>query len=352
MIDPVILGLGTALPERCYPQEEILRLLEPHLNHNSRAAAIFSNAGIQSRYLAVDGSYYTEERTTQARNERYMEEAQRLGEQAILRALLSAGADRAQVDDLFVVSCTGIDTPGLDLWLAGTLGLSPWLHRSNILGMGCYGAFPGLLRAREAAASGRRALLLCVEICSLHFQPGDESLENIVSSALFADGAAAVLVAPGDATPPQAAPPIPRLVDSITFSDYQTFDHMAFHLTDHGFRMQLSAYVPKLLAASVEEFAGRLLERNGLTTADVRHWAVHPGSSKILDYVQQRLDLPAEALDPSRKVLRDFGNMSSVTVLFVLDEIQRRHQPASGDYLVAMAFGPGLTMEAALLQYT
>ncbi len=349
MTHPKILGLGTALPARCYPQDEILALLEPHLDHNPRAGLIFHNAGIDSRYLSVDGSYYDQERTTQARNERYLVEAQRLGEQAIGRALRTSGVERGTIDDLIVVSCTGIDTPGLDLHLAGTLELSPWLHRANILGMGCYGAFPGLLRAREAAAAGRSALLLCVEICSLHFQPGDSSLENVVSSALFADGAAAVVVAPHDAQA-GSGQPTPRLVDAITFSDYQTLDHMAFHLTDHGFRMQLSAYVPKLLAANIEEFAERLLERSGLTRADVRHWAVHPGSTKILDYVAERLELAPDALNPSRKVLRDHGNMSSATVLFVLDEIQRRG-PNPGDYGVMMAFGPGLTMEAALVRW-
>lgn len=345
MTHPTILGLGIALPERCYPQEEILALLAPHLNHNPRAGAIFANAGIASRYLAVDGSYYDEERTTQARNERYMEEAQRIGEQAIERALVSAGVERDAVDDLIVVSCTGIDTPGLDLKLAGSLGLSPWLHRANVLGMGCYGAFPGLLRAGEAAAAGRTALLLCVEICSLHFQPGDDSLENIVSSALFADGAAAVVLTPEGKTG------APRLIDSVTYSDYQTFDHMAFHLTDHGFRMALSSYVPKLLAANVEVFVDKLLERSNLTRADVRHWGVHPGSSKILDYVQERLGLGEDALDPSRRVLCDYGNMSSVTVLFVLDEIRRSRRPDPDDYGVLMAFGPGLTMEAALVQF-
>ena len=347
MTYPVLLGLGTALPDRCYPQEEILALLAPHLNHNPRARAIFSNAGIASRYLAVDGSYYEVERTTQARNERYMEEAQRIGEQAIERAFAAAGVDRANVDDLIVVSCTGIDTPGLDLKLAGSQGLSPWLHRANVLGMGCYGAFPGLLRAGEAAAAGRTALLLCVEICSLHFQPGDDSLENIVSSALFADGAAAVVLGSAENGGTGAM----RLVDSVTYSDYQTFDHMAFHLTDHGFRMALSSYVPKLLAANIEEFADKLLDRNGLTRAEIDHWGVHPGSSKILDYVQERLGLAEDALDPSRKVLRDYGNMSSVTVLFVLEEIRRSRRPTPGEYAVIMAFGPGLTMEAALVQF-
>jgi predicted naringenin-chalcone synthase len=344
---PVIYGLARAVPQMCYPQEAILEILRPFLSENPRTGTIFTNAGVGSRYLAVTGGYYQVERTTQARNERYMEEAVPLGEQAIRRCLANAGASAAEITDFIVVSCTGIDIPGLDLRLAGQVGMSPWLHRTCVLGMGCYGAFPGLLRAREAALAHqeRRVLLLAVELCSLHFQPGDPSIENVVSSALFADGAAAALIGC------RPTRPGPRLLDAATFCDYQTFDHMAFHLTDHGFRMSLSAYVPRLLAARVEEFVDQLLARNGLARSQVRHWGVHPGSSKILDYVEERLGLEQDALQPSRSVLHAYGNMSSATILFVLDEIQRQRQPTPGDYGVLMSFGPGLTMDGALIRW-
>lgn len=348
MIQPAILGLSTAVRGACYAQEDLFTILRPHLGDNPKAKLIFENSGVGFRYLAVDGAYYHQERKTQERNERYIQEAMAVGSNAIAACLEQSGRSAGDIGDFTVVSCTGIDTPGLDLRLAGELGLPPDLRRTCVLGMGCYGAFPGLLRAREAvvARPDRLALLLTVEICSLHFQPGDHSPENIVSSALFADGAAAVLV--GAADSPHSGP---ALVDSATYCDYQTFEHMAFQLTDHGFRMSLSAYVPRLLAANVEDFVDKLLIRNGLTRGDIRHWGVHPGSSKILDYVEDRLDLPPGGLDPSRRVLFQYGNMSSVTVLFVLDEIQRSQQPAAGDYGMLMSFGPGLTMEAALVQW-
>jgi alkylresorcinol/alkylpyrone synthase len=342
-----IRGLATAVPARCYRQDEIFTILQPYLSGNPRTETIFAHAGIDSRYLAIDGEYYREERTTQQRNDRYMEAAMVIGAQAIEKCLANAGLEAGEIDDFIVVSCTGLDIPGLDLQLAGRLGMSPWLHRTCVLGMGCYGAFPGLLRAREAAVErpGRTALVLAVEICSVHFQPGDTSVENVVSSALFADGAAAVVVR-GE---PSGVGPV--LVDAATYCDYQTFDHMAFHVTDHGFRMSLSAYVPKLLAASVETFVDTLLDRNGLARADVRHWGVHPGSSKILDYVQERLGLAEDDLKPSRKVLAEYGNMSSATILFVLDELQRQRQPKPGEYGVLMSFGPGLTMESSLVRW-
>jgi len=179
MKEPRIAGLAAAVPEKCYRQAEILEILKPFLSGNSYTDTIFAHAGIESRYLVVDGSYYQQERSTQERNERYMREAETLGSRAIQQCLLTAGAEPREVDDLIVVSCTGVDIPGLDLRLAGSLGMSPWLRRTCVLGMGCYGAFPGLLRAREAAVArpGSAALVLAVEICSLHFQPGDYSIE-------------------------------------------------------------------------------------------------------------------------------------------------------------------------------
>jgi alkylresorcinol/alkylpyrone synthase len=343
---PQIHGLATIVPPDCYPQLEIYKQLGQFLSKNPRSEAIFANAGVGSRHLVVDGAYYAVERTTQTRNERYMSEAFQLGTRAVQACLENAGVAAGDVTDLIIVSCTGIDIPGLDLRIAGSLGLSPWLRRTCILGMGCYGAFPGLLRAREAALAGaqRLSLVLSVEICSLHFQPGDSTIENVVSSALFADGASAALVGsqPGRG---------PALIDSATFCDYQTFDDMAFHLTDHGFRMSLSAYVPKLLAAQVEEFVDRLLARNGVSREQVRHWGVHPGSSKILDYVEERLALDASALESSRRVLLEYGNMSSATILFVLQDLICTRNPEKGDYGVLLSFGPGLTMEGALLRW-
>jgi predicted naringenin-chalcone synthase len=263
-----------------------------------------------------------------------------------------------------VASCTGLDIPGLDLRLAGRLGMRPDLRRTCVLGMGCYAAFPALQRAREAvtAAPGRLALVLALELCSLHLQ-NDDSIENMVVSALFADGAAAALIGHPNGFRPAQPPPVaaapggfawaggPRLVDAATFCDYQTFDHMAFHVTDHGFQMRLSAYVPDVLAANVAGFVDPLLARQGLRRDQVRFWGVHPGGSKILDYLQRQLGLSDGQMEPSRAVLRGYGNMSSPTILFVLDQIHRLGQPAPGDYGLLLAFGPGLTMESALVQW-
>jgi predicted naringenin-chalcone synthase len=349
MTDTAIVALATGVPPQRYSQDEIYDYLKPNFNRPRHARAIFRRAGVAWRHMAADREFFRGRPTTMARNNRYMADALPLGEATLARCLAQAGCQPAEVDDLFVVSCTGFDIPGLDLHLAARLGMRADLRRTCVLGMGCYGAFPALQRAREAVAGrpGRTAAVLALELCSLHLQMAD-TLENIVVSALFADGAAAALVSQANGRETAGGP---RLVDSAAHCDYTTFDHMAFHVTDHGFQMRLSAYVPDLLAANVAGFIEPLLRRNGLARADVRWWGVHPGGSKILDYVQASLGLSEADLACSRAVLREFGNMSSPTILFVLEALQRSSQPAPGDYGLLMAFGPGLTMEAALVQW-
>lgn len=350
MTIPAIIALATGVPPNRYSQQELFeRFLKPHIGSNRRARAIFRHVGVTHRHAVVDGSYYDEERGTQARNETYMSEALPLGEMTIRRCLDAAQLGVEDIDDFFVVSCTGFDIPGLDLRLAGKLGMRSDLQRVCVLGMGCYGVFPAVLRARQAAAveRGRTALVLALELCSLHMQL-DDSTENVVVTALFGDGAAAAIIRDGhDAGDVHG----PFLIDAATHCDYQTFDHMAFNVTDHGFRMRLSAYVPQLLAAKIEDCVDAMLRRNELCRGDIRFWGVHPGSVKILEHIQAQLGLDDAHLEFSRGVLRDFGNMSSPTILFVLDEIQRSGDPQVGDYGVLLAFGPGLTMESMLLRW-
>jgi alkylresorcinol/alkylpyrone synthase len=358
MAIPSILGLATCVPEGKYSQSAIFEYMKPFLTKNRHAEAIFQKIGIADRYFVIDESYFVRQRGTQERNETYMQQAIPLGAKTIERCLDSAGVSPQEVTDFTVVSCTGLDTPGLDLRLAGLLGMRPGLHRVCVLGMGCYAALPALRQVRDVvvARPGSIALVLAVELCSVHFQLDDASNDQVVSAALFADGAAAILIG-NEAIPERrveansVGQSKPHLLDSSTYCDYQTFDHMAFHLTDHGFRMQLSAYVPRLLSADIESFVDRLLAQNGLSRPEIRFWMVHPGSLKILDHVHERLGLPEHALDCSRSVLQRYGNMSSPTVLFVLNEVQQSGQPESGDYGFMLTFGPGLTFEGALVQW-
>ncbi len=350
MTAPSILALSTGVPRIRYSQQEILDRFLGYLGENGRRSraigAIFERAGVDYRYTVVDETFYAGEQSTETRNDRYMAEAVPLGESLLRRGLDAAGVRSDEIDDFIVVSCTGFSIPGLDLHLAGRLGMRPDLRRTCVLGMGCYGSFPGLLRATEAAATrpGRLALVMSLELCSLHLQR-NTTAESVVSSALFSDGAAMALVGVDEASSG------PRIVGMATHCDYQTLDHMSFSLTDQGFRMYLSSYVPELLAAQVEQFVDALLAEHGIARDDVRHWGIHPGSTKIVDYVQARLGLSDDQVSHSHAILSEYGNMSSATILFVLDRIQQCERPARGDYGVLMAFGPGLTMEGALLQW-
>ncbi len=343
---PAILGLATALPPNRHAQLDIYELfMVPRIGRNRLVQAAFVGAEIEYRHsVFADGHFYDHPQSTEARNSAYMMSARPLGAEAIRRCLDDAGLCAQDVEELIVVSCTGLDTPGLDLLLAADLGLRHDLRRTSILAMGCYAALPALLRAADAlrARPGSHALVLCLELCTLHFQD-DPSIDNLMAIALFADGAAAALVGDG--------PGRPHLLDFRTFSDYQTLDHMGWHLSDHGFRMRLSAHVPNVLRAQVGPVLDALLHPHGLQRQDIRFWGIHPGGSRILDYLQEALGLSAEEIEFSREVLRQYGNMSSPAVLFVLEEIQRRGNPQPGDHGVLMAFGPGLTIEMCLLQW-
>ncbi len=347
MPTPRIEGLATALPAFRHSQHDIYELFfVPRLGANRLAEAAFENSQIEHRYSVLnDAHFFDRERFTEERNALYMQYARPLGVEAIRRCLESAHLPPDRVDDLVVVSCTGLDTPGLDLLLAADLGLRTDLRRTFIGAMGCYAAFPGLYRAATSvqAHPGSHALLLCLELCTLHFQD-DMSIDNLVSTSLFADGAAAVLLGDGPAAGP-------HLLDHRTCCDYQTLEHMAFHLTDHGFAMKLSSYVPEVLRAQAGDLVGQLLAPHGLERRHVRFWGIHPGGARILDFLQAELGLEEGDMAYSRQVLRDAGNMSSPTVLFVLEAIMQSGRPAPGDYGVLMAFGPGLTLETCLLQW-
>lgn len=352
MVEARMVGIGTAVPKQRFAQMDLYRqTLEPFFQKTgSRAEKIFENIGVDYRHLAVDPRFYTQNWTTEVRNRYYMQAAKELGQEAVQCCLESAGMGPEEIDDFIVVSCTGIDTPGLDLILAGALNMRPDLCRSTILGMGCYAAIRGLERAVQSvmANPGRNTLLLAVEICSLHFQPGEDTLENAVCSALFSDGAAAVIIS---SRPEQKPIPHPRLVDFSTHCDYQTLDQMAFHLTDHGFHMRLSAYVPKLFSTEIEHFVDAHLARNQLSRHEIQLWGVHPGSAKILDYTKERLNLDGHALGHSYAVLSTLGNMSSPTILFILQKILQEERPEPGTHAVLLAFGPGLTMDSVLIEW-
>jgi predicted naringenin-chalcone synthase len=350
-------GLGTALPPLSLPQELSAAWSQEAAWGNGRRRlipAVFLRTGIRRRFSVVlEGDpvrqgFFRPARdamdggpTTRARMERYAVEAGGLAVRAARAALADAGLlgpPAPPVSHLVTVSCSGFHAPGFDVRVIKELGLDPTIARTHVGFMGCHGALNGLRVARAFAESDPSALvLLCaVEMCSLHYDYRTETA-RILANALFADGAAALVARAGAGAWRHAASGSAILPASE--------DQMTWSIGDHGFEMGLSPRVPATIAAHLRPWLCRWLEGEGLALGDVRSWAVHPGGPRILDAVEETLGLPPEATLDSRAVLEECGNMSSPTVLFILDRLRRRAAPRP---CVALGFGPGLAAEAAL----
>ena len=349
-----LVGRSSALPPPMDQQGLWDGYFREHYADDRVARKVWERSGITTRRGVVDP---TQEDIsgwgTGARMQRYLAEALPLGKEAVGSALADAGLDPSEVGMFAVVSCTGYVTPGLDILLARDLGMTDAVQRLHIGHMGCYAALPGLgAVADHTAARGRPSVLLCLELTSLHVQPPTESarsgrptsddLQQMVAHALFSDAAAAVVLRPD-------APGL-EVVDVAARTDVTTADHMTWDVTDLGFKMGLSPAVPGVLAKHARPVVEELLGRHGLRVPDVAGWAIHPGGRKIVEVVGEVLDLPEEDLAPSYDVLRDVGNCSSATVLLVLDRLQQQRPLSDGQHVVAMAFGPGLTLYVALLR--
>jgi predicted naringenin-chalcone synthase len=289
--------------------------------------------------------------STRVRNDTYIRAASPLFEEAARAALdRCEGIAASDITHVVTVSCTGFYAPGPDYELVRQLGLSTSTERYNIGFMGCYAAFPALRAAAAFCRADPDAVVLVVscELCTIHVRSSNEP-DQIVASSVFGDGAAAAIVT---GRPPASDAPwltIDRLASELTPVGEKD---MAWTIGDAGFEMVLSAAVPKIIDTYIEGALEPLLSEDPALGADpaggIRHWAIHPGGRSILDKVEAKLGLSESQLTPSRRILRDYGNMSSATVLFVLKEILEQDATAGEDRVCAMAFGPGLTVETGL----
>ncbi|MCB1231803.1 MAG: type III polyketide synthase [Verrucomicrobiae bacterium] len=323
--------------------------------------AIFNRSGIETRH-SVSGDFVEGEEaqlfrmdesgrlvspTTQERNDLYSAEARGLAVE--LGKKLLAGAERFGPEDVTHVifaSCTGFCNPGPDYYLVRDLGLRESTERYILGFMGCYAAFPALRMAKQFCEADPDAvvMVMCLELCSLHLQPSEEP-DLLLANSLFADGAGAALVS---AKPPREGDHGFRLDKFVSALVPAGEADMAWDIGNHGFNIVLSSYVPEILGTEVGGLLAATLEKAGISLEEIDAWAVHPGGRAILDKVAEGLDLAAETMDAPRDILRRYGNMSSATILFVLKEmLERSSDPAK---TLAMAFGPGLTVETALLE--
>jgi predicted naringenin-chalcone synthase len=361
-----ILGLGTALPEFRFTQEEAVRVaqvlcLDPR--QSPLVPVLYRQTEIEGRNIVlgepiirdvIDGTKHSQSvflpkgdpddpgPTTAERMHVYIEHAAPLAISAARAALAESGFSPEAITHLVTVSCTGFSAPGVDVALIKGLNLSTTVERTNVGFMGCHGALNGLRVARALTGSdpSARVLLCAVELCSLHYHYGWDP-KRVVANALFGDGAAAIVGAPAtDETALQVAATGTKLFPDSAYA-------MTWDVGDHGFDMTLSTRVPNLIEKLLRPWLEEWLHHSRLRLCDVHSWAIHPGGPRVLLAVGEALGLPATALTASREVLQQHGNMSSPTVLFIIDRL--RKQKAARP-CVALGFGPGLTAEATLFR--
>ncbi|MCE9544366.1 MAG: type III polyketide synthase [Planctomycetia bacterium] len=360
----LILGLGTALAEHEITQAEAAHLAGQvccQTEHEGRLLAVlFRRSGVERRYTVAPsenalnwlpgGSRASTEVISSLgpsigeRMQTFEQHAYPLARRAVERALAAASLNPGEITHLVTVCCTGFAAPGVDVELIIGLGLSPETQRVHVGFMGCHGALNGLRVASALAAADPNArILLCAyELCSLHYR-AEWDPEQMIGNALFGDGAAAVT---GMHAPPDSAQPWRvEATGSCLLPD--STDAMTWRIRDHGFEMTLSARVPELIREHLRSWLARWLDQHGLAIADVVSWAIHPGGPRIVAAVQQSLGLADAAVAVSLEVLAECGNMSSPTVLFILDRLRRS---GAGGPCVALGFGPGLVAEAALIR--
>jgi len=357
--------IETILPEFSFSQEAACEKMQewaPDDRTRRIIRVLYRHSGIERRHSVItnfngkgeDGFFKTgpdgtmQVPGTAARNEIFARESRRLSVDLARKVLDgSPGARPEDVTHIVTVSCTGFYNPGPDYHILRELGIPLSAQRYHLGFMGCYAAFPALRMAAQFCEADPSAvvLVMCLELCSLHIQMNAED-DYLLANSLFSDGAGAAIVSAREPERGRSAYRIGGFHSDIVTSGEQD---MAWRIGDHGFDIALSSYVPKIIGSNVRNFIEPSLAGSGLALEDVETWAVHPGGKAIIDQVQASLALRPDQVRISREVLRDYGNMSSATILFVLREILRQPGGRSGRKVCAMAFGPGLTVEMAIL---
>ncbi|GAP99536.1 type III polyketide synthase [Leptolyngbya sp. NIES-2104] len=363
----VLESIGTANPPFKVSQSDLshfMRRVEgvsPAVR--SRMAGIYARSGIDYRHSCLSDyesepgqfQFYPQNwslqptPTTAKRNQYYRHAALEIAERAAQDAIAQSKLQAADLTHLIVVSCTGFSAPGLDIHLIKHLRLSPEINRTLIGFMGCNAAFNGFKMAHSICQSHpqARVLIICVELCTLHFQIED-SIESMVINALFADGAGAAIFS---ARSLQEAQGQLAYVDGSSVLVEDTLDLMSWTIGNTGFLMGLSSDVPKVIAKHLPSYLKALLDRHNLDQETLDFWAIHPGGRQIVDQIQSGLGLSSGLVCDSYEVLRQYGNMSSATILFILKRLLEKHQAGLGyQNGIALAFGPGLSIEGCLFQ--
>jgi alkylresorcinol/alkylpyrone synthase len=350
---PRILATATAVPEFSATQAEVKAQLRTVLplspSRLDAAMALFDHTAVESRYSVEPVAALAQPRTLGESQRRYREHALRLGRQVASEALARAQVDAAEIDLVIAVSCTGIMIPSLDAYLVDDLGLRADVRRLPITALGCAGGAAALARAHDFLVGfpTARVLVIAVELPSLSLQHADLSLANLVSTALFGDGAAAAVLTGGGGAASGGVSILETRSHIFPRSTYA----LGFELRDDGFHSVLSKDIPLLLKTEAARLVGELAARRGLSRADLSCFVLHPGGRKILGVLEEELGLTRDDTQISWEILGRYGNQSSASVLFVLHDWLTRRPAAAGAHGVLAAFGPGLTAELLLLRW-
>lgn len=356
-------AIATALPNHAYEQtfarESMKTLIASKRETSAIIHRIYTQSGIGRRYsvlpdfeegsedgiLFMKGGKFNASPTTGERNRVYSAEARRLFTEVSRKAVDQADMDASRITHVITVSCTGFYAPGPDYDVVMDLGLPPTTPRFHLGFMGCYAFFPALRMARAFCESDHNAvvLIVCVELCTLHLKM-DESVDSLLSGSVFGDGASAAIVT---ASPNSSGPSLQVAAMQTVLAPEGEAD-MAWTIGDLGFEMVLTSYVPTILEMKAESAIRPMLEAAGFNKDDIHTWAIHPGGRAIIDKVKSSMQIDETQLWASREVLNEVGNLSSATILFVLDKIMKR-DAKNGENIVAMAFGPGLTIESSVM---
>ena len=351
-----IVSIATAVPRFCHQQSDILIFMQEAYQLNEtdkrKLAFLYHKSDIKTRYSILPDYSNVEERTfipdnvheafpdLDRRMDMYQQHALPLAVDAITKCVDSK-ISVAEITHLITVSCTGMSAPGLDLELVEALGLAPDIYRTSVNFMGCYAAIHAMKMAYMIckAAPDANVMIVCVELCTLHFQQA-YNLDNAASSLLFADGAAAILISNKLVSKNSL-----RLKGFYSHVDFKGKNDMSWKLSSKGFLMTLSSYVPQLIEADIETLVFDALKQHDISREDISHWCLHPGGKKILEAIQKQLHLNDVHIQYSKAVLSQYGNMSSATILFVLKEMMEALKSEDKANIFGVAFGPGLTME-------
>jgi alkylresorcinol/alkylpyrone synthase len=339
---PRLLATSTAVPPYPLDQEDVVervKLLFGDSPNLERLLPVFVNTGIRTRYSCVPIEWYDREHRWAERNRIYLASALDLLEEATWRLLDSTGRSKDAIDSIVVVSTTGVATPSLDALLIERMRLRATVRRLPIFGLGCAGGVVGLARAAAmaAAAPGETVLFLVVELCALSFRRDDWSKSNIVATALFGDGAAAALLSTeGEG---------PAIVAAGEHTWPGTLDVMGWEVADDGMSAIFSRDIPQLVSTKLNDVASEFLARHGLSLRDIDRFVCHPGGTKVIDALEHAFALAPGALVGAREVLRDYGNMSASTVMFVLEQMLANASRFEAPWQRALmsSLGPGFT---------